>query len=125
MFMIGSLRLALAVLVLSPPSSRGLGAPPVEIKSPSGEIRLEFSAGGHHLTYSVSLAARTVVEPSALGLIIDAVDLGHAPAPGAVVTDRSHEPHPTRGGRCFAVSDYNRVPVPSPHTYSRTPLSVE
>ncbi len=76
---IASLSLLLAA------SAAGAGSPEVLLRSPDKDVALRIAPGdGGRLTHSITLAGRPVIEPSALGIRLDGVDLGQGAALGRV-----------------------------------------
>jgi len=92
-------------------------APPVTISSPDGKISLALSVDGSgQLTWHVTREGRAVIEPSALGIRVDGVDLGKGAAIGKSDTYRIDERYPWRGVKSEAVNRANGARVAVRHS---------
>lgn len=90
----------------------GFADSPLDLKSPGGNVRAQVQTGDR-LTYTVEFNGQVVVEPSALGLIVNGEDLGQGAAvAGSVVTGEVNERYATRGVHATAVNHYRSMVVP-------------
>src|SRR5262249_54168549 len=96
-----------------------------EVESPSGEVRLELDARGDRLRYGISRAGRPVIASSALGLIVDGVDLGQGVELVGFENYRLDERYKTRGGPATALNRCNGVRVSARHARSGLGYTVE
>jgi alpha-glucosidase len=98
---------------------------PVVLDSPDGAVRLDIDPGGGRLTFAIARAGRPVIAPSALGLVVDGVDLGRGATVGGVEKYRLDESYRTRGAHSRAISRCNGVRVSARHAESGVAYTVE
>src|SRR5262249_10311286 len=112
----------------APPSSGSL-TPEKDaghIASPDGRLRFDLILGDQaRLAYRVTLGSHTVIETSALGIVIDNVDLGSGVRPGKVDSYRINESYAWRGVHSRAINRCNCARISLVHRGSRTPYTVE
>src|SRR4051812_18282246 len=87
------LRLMVAALVLW----MAVGAEAIQIQSPSGQLRAKITAERGKLQYEVWCGEKCVLEAAALGITVDAVDLGDDVELGEPKLGSFNETFPTRG----------------------------
>lgn len=76
------------------------------LKSPDGKVALSVLPG-ERLQYAVTFHGRQVIEPSALGIVVDGQDLGQQAAfSGKPATLEVNEHYPTRGVHSLAINHY-------------------
>ena len=90
----------------------------VTVRSPDGRVRLAISPEGGRLTYGVTFNGKTVIEPSALGIYVDARDLGQDASIAASTSYNIDERYPWRGVKSEAINRANgaRIRVSSDRT---------
>src|SRR5258708_7247753 len=105
--------------------SIGAGAAaPVEVGSPDGRVRFELGQGVH-LTYTVRIGDRPVIEHSPLGIVVDGVDLGSGAELGKVEPYEANETYPTRGVHSRAVNHHRGARVTARHAKSGAQLTID
>jgi alpha-glucosidase len=103
----------------------GAAAVRLEVESPNGEVRLELDARGDRLRYAISRTGRPVIASSALGLIVDGVDLGKGAELVGFERYRLDEPYKTRGVHATAIKRCNGMRVSARHARSGIAYTVE
>lgn len=91
-----------AVLVEATPAAR-----PVTIASPGRDITLTISVDDAGPRWRATLGGRAVIEPSALGIVVDGVDLARGATLLASKAYRVDERYPARGVHAEAVNRAN------------------
>src|SRR6266542_1618752 len=102
-----------------------LGAQELVVKSPNKRVRFTVLVGDGHLRYEAALNDRPMIEPSALGIAVDGVDLGQGASIGRAEPYRLDESYPWRGVHSRAVNRCNGARVSVIHAASRTPFTVD
>ena len=103
------MRAALLLLMLAFLAS---SASAVTLKSPDGKVHIQI-APGERLSYTAKFRGRVVVEPSALGVIVDGNDLGlNAAVTGKPATEEFKERYTTRGIHTTAINHYRSALIP-------------
>lgn len=97
----------------------------VTVRSPNKKLQLSVEAKDERLSYQVSLEGRGVIEPSALGILVDGVDLGGGASLAGVERFATDERYPWRGVHREAVDRSNGARLALTHGASRTPWAVE
>lgn len=98
----------------------------IKIVSPDGTIRFELLWRGQpQLSYRVTFKNKPVIETSAMGLIIDNVNLGQGVAIGKVESYRIKEKYPWRGVHSEAVNRGNGAKISVNHAESKTSYTLE
>jgi alpha-glucosidase len=88
---------------LAAPAAPGLlrlargSADAVRVSSPSGAVEVHVSADAARLVYGVTFRGRPVIESSALGMLVDGVNLGEEVALGDAESYHGNDHFPTRG----------------------------
>ncbi|MGB2714579.1 MAG: glycoside hydrolase family 97 catalytic domain-containing protein [Vicinamibacterales bacterium] len=108
----------------TPPQGRSsLG--PVQLSGPRKQLGIAVASVAGRLTWSVTLAGKSVLEPSDLGLVLDGQDLGR----GAVITRaenyRVDEKYPWRGAHSEAVNRANGTRIRVRHDASKTLYTID
>jgi alpha-glucosidase len=101
------LRLGVAGLVAAPAIAGLSAAPPIDrvlVTSPNGLLMFELQAVDGRISYEVSLRDRPVIQRSALGILVDGVDLGQGVTVGAIESYKIDERYPWRGVHAEAVN---------------------
>jgi alpha-glucosidase len=99
---------------------------PVSVASPDGKVRLNISVSGdRHLTWDVTIDERVVIEPSALGIVVDGVDLGHDVAFGKTDRYAIDERYPWRGVHAEAVNRARGIRLSVTHRDTGTSYVVD
>jgi alpha-glucosidase len=101
---------------------------PIEIAAPARGIlvRVFRSAGdASHLMWQVTMRGRTVIEPSALGILIDGQDLGDGSTITHAESYRVDEKYPWRGVHAEAVNRANGMRLRLHHRASNTAWSAD
>jgi alpha-glucosidase len=99
---------------------------PFRLASPNRSLQIDITpADRGQLTYKITVRGKTVVEPSALGITIDGVDLGG----GAVIdaTDRytTNQRYPWRGMHSEAIDRSNGARLSLTHKDSSTKYTLD
>jgi alpha-glucosidase len=82
----------MGVTVTRAPETPAGAEQPVAVSSPNGAVRCDVTGGASsRLSYRVSFQDKSVIETSALGIIVDNVDLGQGVALGKVERDQIKE----------------------------------
>lgn len=89
--------------------SQRVQMPPLDVRSPNGQVTFTFLPNAERLTFTVALGNTTVIEPSPIVLTLDGYDLSAGVVMGGVVRDEVHERYPWSGVRSTAISDSNRA----------------
>jgi N-acetyl-beta-hexosaminidase len=97
----------------------------ITLSSPDGRVQVGLYSG-EQLSYSVNFQGLRVVEPSALGLSVDGLDLGrNARMVGADQRGEVNERYLTRGVHTNAVNHYRHITVPLASGPGKTPWLLE
>jgi alpha-glucosidase len=112
------------LLPIAPPCGAADGSR-VEVDSPDGAVRVEVDSGGARLAFAIGRSGRPVIAPSALGLVVDGVDLGRGAAIGEVERYRIDERYPTRGVHSRAINRCNGARISARHAGSGLAYTVE
>jgi alpha-glucosidase len=98
----------------------------IKVLSPDGNVQFQLLRQNQsRLSYQVAFKNKPVIGASALGIVIDTVDLGQGVDVGKVETYRVKEKYPWRGVHSEAVNHCNGVKIPVQHTASKTSFTVE
>ena len=97
----------------------------IEVASPDGNVRFVLSPNAERLTYSVKMGDMTVVEPSALRLVVDGYDLPSGVVLGNVETYEIDEPYPWHGAHSTAVNKCRGARIALTHDLSMTAYTLE
>jgi alpha-glucosidase len=109
-------------------SARGARAAPgdVSVESPDGKVVFQITQlGADGLRYQVRFGNRTVIEASALGVVVDGTNLATGAAVEATETYRLDEKYAVLGGHSQAVNRCNGARVALKHTASKTAYTLE
>jgi alpha-glucosidase len=131
-----SFAVVLAFALLAPPAAQKnptevrqpapASALPLTVTSPDGRIKFDLNLrSGNRLAYRVTRNGRAVIEPSRLGILIDAVNLGDGVTADASERARHDERYRTRGWHSIATNRYNSATVSLTHDPSGTRYSLE
>ena len=97
----------------------------VTVASPDGHVQFHLSAGSGGLQYSVTFNQKPVIEPSAIGIVVDRVSLASGADLGKVDSYKVNETYPWNGPHSTATDNCNGVKVSVTHRQSRTPYVLE
>ena len=106
-------------------ATEAFGAPDVAVTSPDKKVRFTILVRDGHLRYLATLNEQPVIEPSALGIAVDGVDLGQGASIGRVASYRLDESYPWRGVHSRAVNRCHGARVSLTHAASRTPFTLD
>ncbi len=106
-------------------ATEAFGAADVAVTSPDRKVRFTVFVRDGHLRYQATLNDQAVIEPSALGIAIDGVDLGQGAAIGRAERYRLDESYLWRGVHSRALNHCNGARVGVTHAASRTPFTVD
>ena len=98
---------------------------PVQLSSPRKHLAISIASIGGRLTWSVTLGAHTVLEPSSLGILVDGKDLGDGAAIARTENYRVDEKYHWRGGHSEAVNRANGVRLRVRHSTTKTEYTVD
>jgi alpha-glucosidase len=115
----------LLTVLLCCASPTALGAQDVVVQSPNKKVRFTAFVRDGHLRYQATLDDRPMIEPSALGVAVDGIDLGQGAAIGKAEPYRLDERYPWRGVHSRALNHCNGARVSVTHGASRTPFTVD
>ena len=102
------MKLAVGVLVAAAASSLAhTQTSTVIVRSPDGRVRMAISSEGGRLVYGVTFNGKSVIERSALGIYVDARDLGRTASIAASTSYRVDERYPWRGVKSEAINRAN------------------
>ena len=96
----------------------------VSIESPNGHVRFQLQDGAE-LNYQVSLRNRPVIESSAIGMIIDEVNLGRGTAIGKIEKYRTNDEYAWRGVHSRAVDRLNGAKIKIRHEPTKSEYMLE
>jgi alpha-glucosidase len=98
----------------------------IVVRSPAGHVAFEvWRRTDARLSYRVLLNERSAVEPSALGIVVDGVNLGDDVEIGAVVRTRHDGRYRTRGVHEWAVDRYTGATIALTNRPTGTRYSLE
>ena len=97
----------------------------VTVASPDGHVQFHLSAGSGGLQYSVTFNQKSVIESSAIGIVVDRVNLASGAELGKVDSYKVNETYPWNGPHSTATDNCNGVKVSVTHRQSRTPYVLE
>jgi alpha-glucosidase len=107
-------------------ASAAPASPEVALLSPGRGVAVRLALGeGGRLTWAVRLAGRAVIEPSALGIVVDGVDLGLVRALGPAERYSLDERFPWRGAHAAARGRCNGARVTVVHAGSGRAWTVD
>jgi hypothetical protein len=96
----------------------------ISIASPDGKVRFEILPR-ERLSYRVIFRNQTVIDTSALGIVIDGVDLGESVKTGKEERYRLNERYAWRGVHSEAISHCNGAKISFKHAKSDAPFTLE
>lgn len=103
-----------------------LAADDVTVASPDGRVQFRLSLGGKgRLEYLVTFKEKPVIEPSAIGIMVDGVNLAEGVEIGKADRYQVKETYPWYGAHSTAVDDSNGVRIAVTHLKSRTAYTLE
>ena len=104
----------------------GAGAQaPAVVASPDRSLALSIAPVNGRLAWNVRFGATTILEPSALGLIVDGADLGDGAALGRVETYRVSDSFPWRGLKSEIKYRAQGARIRVTHTPSKTDYTID
>ncbi len=109
----------------SPRSTGPLAANDLRVSSPDGKITFQLRSAQGRLNYQVSFKNKPVIETSAMGIMIDGIDLCLDGEVGRVESYQVKEQYPWRGVHSQAINHCNGAKVSVKHSKSGTSYSVE
>ena len=89
--------------------SQRVQMPPLDVRSPNGQVTFTFLPNAERVTFTVALGNTTVIEPSPIVLTLDGYDLSAGVVLSGVVRDEVQERYPWSGVRSTAISESNRA----------------
>lgn len=101
---------------------------PVDITSPGRGVVLRIARpndGGTQLVWQLTLRGKPVIEPSALGILVDGRDLGDGARLAKTETYRIDEKYPWRGVHAQAVNRANGARLRMTHAASGTAYTID
>jgi len=117
---------ALAAPIFAAELSSSLQSNNISVASPDGKVRFEIlSREQPRLTYHVTFGNKEVIEASALGIVIDGVDLCQGVVIGKTERYRLNERYGWRGVHSEAVNHCNGAKLSLKHTKSNTSFTLE
>ncbi|MEX1238487.1 MAG: glycoside hydrolase family 97 N-terminal domain-containing protein [Cyclobacteriaceae bacterium] len=87
-------------------------AGPVKISSPDGHLEFQCFVDKGQLTYSVTFHGKPVIQPSALGLILNDDNLGKGVTSQQAQLSENNETYPWRGKHSTATDHYKGASIP-------------
>lgn len=118
--------LTLAVVLVCSMRFLVSGAEPLTLSSPDGSIALAIESNDKgELTWKASLAGTPVIEPSALGIVVDRGNLGHGAEIESSSRYRVDEKYPWRGVHSTAVNRANGMRISVRHAASGTDSTID
>jgi alpha-glucosidase len=115
----------LCVLTTFAALPRAGGAAEVRVESPDGALQAALRVGRERLELAIDRAGQPVLAPSAVGLVVDGVDLGQGAGLGEPERFEADESYATRGVHSRARNHYRGVRIPIRHPGSSTSYTVE
>jgi alpha-glucosidase len=97
----------------------------VRIEAPKGAVALTVSSAEGRLAYEVTLRGRAVIEPSALGLLLDGADLGQGALIERVERGQTAESYPWYGAHAQVTVRARSATLTLRHTQTATPYALE
>ena len=101
------MRITLILLLAAATTLAHTQASQVTVRSPNGRVRIVVSSRGERLMYAVTFDGKPVVERSAIGIYLDARDLGHGASVAGSTSYIVDERYPWRGVKSEAVNRAN------------------
>jgi alpha-glucosidase len=96
------------------------------VASPDGQVRFQLSSSAQgHLEYTVAFHSKNIVDPSAMGIVVDGADLGGGAVIGAAENYKIDETYPWYGAHSMAVDRCNGAKVALTHPKSGTSYTLE
>src|SRR5262245_39860950 len=93
----------------------------ITVASPDGNVRFQLlKQGDAGLRYQMLFKKQSVIEPSALGIIVDGTNLATGAEVGTVEEYRIDEKYPTNGGHAEAVNRCKGAKISIQHLASKT-----
>jgi len=116
----------LSFLALAGPSLNGSAAAGLQLASPDGKARLEFSWQPQApLSYRVTFRQQSVIESSPVRILLNGSELSTGVELGQVERYKLDEKYPWRGVHAEAVNQCNGIRIPVTHTASKTSYTLE
>lgn len=115
-------RLRVAALLLA---ALPVTAGEVLVQSPDKKVQLAVAPLLGRLTHRVRLEGRPVIEPSALGMVVDGIDLGEGASVSGVERYTTAEKYPWYGVHSNAVDRSNGARLAVTHAMSRSSWTLE
>jgi alpha-glucosidase len=97
----------------------------VEVASPDGNVRFVLAPNAERLTFSVKIGDVTVVESSALRLVVDGYDLPSGVVLGTVETYEIDEKYPWHGAHSTTLNKCRGARIALTHDLSMTEYTLE
>lgn len=119
-------RIGLAVLLAGALSTTVVSVAPLSLTSPDRKIALVIDVDtGGHLVWQATMAGTPVIETSALGIVVDGIDLGNGVEIQKTETYRIDEKYPWYGTHSTAVNKANGARVTIRHRETRSTYVVD
>jgi alpha-glucosidase len=120
------IRIATALLVMVYASVSLSIAGDITVASPDGRVQFRLSLGDKgRLQYAVAFREKPVIEVSAIGIIVDGVDLAAGAQIGKVEQYQVSESYPWFGAHSIATNHCNGVKISVTHAQSRSSYTLE
>jgi alpha-glucosidase len=97
----------------------------VRVTSPDRRLILDIKTDSNQLLWNIAAGNTPVIEPSALGIVVDGVDLGKGSVRRAVESYKVDDSFPWRGGKSEIKYRANGVRIRMTHTASRADFTIE
>jgi alpha-glucosidase len=98
----------------------------VTVASPEGRVQFVLSTNAQgHLQYAVTFQAKSIIDTSNLGIVVDGADLADGVQIGAAETYKVDETYPWSGAHSTAVNKCNGVKIALTHRKTKTAYTLE
>jgi alpha-glucosidase len=114
-----------AAIVLTLTAGGQRSGAPVRIASPDGKLSLAIGASGGVLTWTVTAGTTTIIEASALGIVVDGANLGEGAALGNADRFPQRDSYPWRGEKSEITWRSNGARIAVTHAATKTSYTIE
>lgn len=114
-----------ALLVFLLASSTARAADPLTLASPNGQVEFRLALQDARLSYAVAFQGKPVIETSALGIVVDGLNLAEGGQLGKAERYRTNETYPWYGVHSTAVDRSNGAKFQVKHAKTGTAYTVE
>src|SRR4029077_18721806 len=115
--------LLLFAFLLAP--GRSVGSNDIQVSSPNGRVKVTLFARGDRLSFGVTLAGKSVLEPSPMEFTLDGVNLMAGTEVGVLEPYQFNETYRCWGGHAWATNHYTGAMLSLRHPSSNTSLFLE